>query len=143
MALREIKHAQKGVNLLLRKMPFGRLCREIAIDYKQDCRFTGTALLAGQEATEARMIELLGHANEAAIHRGRVTVDRRDIRLVNSITGLGPNGPNDRITSNSVGGNETKTRNKKNKNEKNIDEGGTSGRKNKDKNKTNEGKKTK
>ena len=143
VALREIKHAQKGVNLLLRKMPFGRLCREIAIDHKQDCRFTGTALLAGQEATEARMIELLGHANEAAIHRGRVTVDRRDIRLVNSITGLGPNGPNDRITSKSDDGTGTKSRKRKNKDKRNIDGEGARSKNNTDKNKKNETKKTK
>ena len=143
VALREIRHAQKGVNLLLRKKPFGRLCREIAIDHKPDCRFTGTALLAGQEATEARMIELLGHANEAAIHRGRVTVDRRDIRLVNSITGLGPNGPNDRITSKSDDGTGTKSRKRKDKDKRNIDGEGARSKNNTDKNKKNETKKTK
>ena len=143
VALREIKHAQKSVNLLIRKMSFSRLTREIAQDHKQDCRFTGTALLAGQEATEARMIELLGHANEAAIHRGRVTVDKRDIRLVNSITGLGPNGPNDRITSNNDDGTGTKSRSRKDKDKRNIDGEGASSKNNTDKNKKNETKKTK
>ena len=113
VALREIKHAQKSVNLLIRKRPFSRLTREIAQDHKQDCRFTGTALLAEQEASEARMIEMMGHANQAAIHAGRVTLMPKDIRLVNRLTGLGPSGPNDRLTSKNVGGKETMTRNKK------------------------------
>jgi histone H3 len=36
VALREIRKYQKSTDLLLRKMPFQRLVREIAQDFKQD-----------------------------------------------------------------------------------------------------------
>ena len=131
------------MKLLIRKKPFSRLTKEIAQDHISDCRYTGMALLAEQEATEARMIEMMGHANEATLHARRVTVQVKDLQFVNRLTGLYPSGPNNRMASGSGDGSEARTRNKKNKNEKNVDEGGTSGRKNKDKKKTNEGKKTK
>uniref|UniRef100_A0AC34FKU7 Histone H3 n=2 Tax=Panagrolaimus sp. ES5 TaxID=591445 RepID=A0AC34FKU7_9BILA len=39
VALREIRRYQKSTELLLRKLPFQRLVREIAQDYKTDLRF--------------------------------------------------------------------------------------------------------
>ena len=39
MALREIRHYQKSSALLIRKLPFQRLVREIAQDFKTDLRF--------------------------------------------------------------------------------------------------------
>ena len=52
MALREIRRYQKGTELLLRKLPFARLVREIAQDFKSDLRFQAKALEALQHATE-------------------------------------------------------------------------------------------
>ena len=39
VALRQIRKYQKSTELLIRKMPFQRLVREIAQDYKCDLRF--------------------------------------------------------------------------------------------------------
>ena len=50
VALREIRKYQKSTDLLIRKLPFQRLVREVAQDYKCDLRFQTTALLALQEA---------------------------------------------------------------------------------------------
>ena len=79
MALQEIQKEQQSVKLLIRKKPFSRLTKEIAQDHISDCRYTGMALLAEQEATEEKMIEMTGHANEAALHAGRVTVKIKDL----------------------------------------------------------------
>jgi histone H3/H4 len=48
VALREIRRYQKSTDLLLRKLPFQRLVREIAQDYKTDLRFQSSAVLALQ-----------------------------------------------------------------------------------------------
>ena len=131
------------MKLLIRKAPFSRLTKEIAQDHISDCRYTGMALLAEQEATEARMIDMMADANEAALHAKRVTVKVRDIQFVNRLTGLGQSGPNNRITSSSIGGKEARTRNKKDKDKRNVNGEGTRSGNNKDKNKKNKDKKTK
>jgi len=58
VALREIRRYQKSTDLLLRKLPFSRLVREIAQDYKNDLRFQSTAIQALQEAAEAYLVGL-------------------------------------------------------------------------------------
>uniref|UniRef100_A0A3Q3WLG7 Histone H3 n=1 Tax=Mola mola TaxID=94237 RepID=A0A3Q3WLG7_MOLML len=46
VALREIRRYQKSTELLIRKLPFQRLVREIAQDFKTDLRFqTGMSVL--------------------------------------------------------------------------------------------------
>jgi len=59
VALREIRRYQKSTELLIRKLPFQRLVREIAQDFKTDLRFQGSAVLALQEAAEAYLVGLL------------------------------------------------------------------------------------
>ena len=56
VALREIRKYQKSTELLIRKLPFQRLVREIAQDFKTDLRFQSTAVLALQEAAEGNHI---------------------------------------------------------------------------------------
>ena len=46
VALREIRRYQKSTELLIRKLPFQRLVREIAQEYKSDLRFQSQAVLA-------------------------------------------------------------------------------------------------
>jgi histone H3 len=48
VALREIRKYQKSTELLIRKLPFQRLVREISQDFKSDLRFQSFALLALQ-----------------------------------------------------------------------------------------------
>ena len=75
VALREIRRYQKSTELLIRKLPFQRLVREIAQDFKNDgLRFQGSAVLALQEAAEAYLIGLFEDTNLAAIHAKRVTI---------------------------------------------------------------------
>eukprot|EP01138_Halocafeteria_seosinensis_P008187 gb/GECG01008367.1/.p1 GENE.gb/GECG01008367.1/~~gb/GECG01008367.1/.p1 ORF type:complete len:203 (+),score=7.57 gb/GECG01008367.1/:1-609(+) len=56
VALREIRRYQKSTELLIRKLPFQRLVREIAQEFKTDLRFQGSAVLALQEAAEAYLV---------------------------------------------------------------------------------------
>jgi histone H3 len=56
VALREIRRYQKSTDLLLRKLPFSRLVREIAQDFKSDLRMQASAIQAFQEAAEAFLI---------------------------------------------------------------------------------------
>jgi hypothetical protein len=41
VAIREIRKYQKSTDLLIRKLPFARLVREIAQSFKNDLRFQG------------------------------------------------------------------------------------------------------
>ena len=50
VALREICRYQKTTELLIRKLPFIRLVREIAQDFKTDLRFQAAAIGALQES---------------------------------------------------------------------------------------------
>jgi histone H3 len=58
VALREIRRYQKSTELLIRKLPFQRLVRELAQEFKTDLRFQSTAILALQEAAEAYLVGL-------------------------------------------------------------------------------------
>jgi len=44
---------------LIRKLPFQRLVREIAQDFKTDLRFQSSAVMALQEASEAYLVSLV------------------------------------------------------------------------------------
>jgi histone H3/H4 len=79
VALREIRRYQKSTDLLIRRLPFGRLVREIANEVKQDLRFQSTAILALQEATEAYLVGLFEDTNLCAIHAKRVTIMPKDL----------------------------------------------------------------
>lgn len=87
VALREIRKYQKGTDLLIRKLPFQRLVREIAQDFKTDLRFQSTAILALQEASEAYLVGLFEDTNLCAIHAKRVTIMPKDLQLARRIRG--------------------------------------------------------
>lgn len=71
VALREIRHYQKSTDLLLRKLPFQRLIREIAQDFRADLRFQSAAIGALQVSSFACEVACLG---------GRGGVPRRSFR---------------------------------------------------------------
>ena len=77
VALREIRRYQKSTELLIRKLPFQRLVREIAQEFKTDLRFQGSAVLALQEAAEAYLVVSRGWAGEGACARRGPTVVSR------------------------------------------------------------------
>ncbi|MGH0116631.1 UNVERIFIED_CONTAM: hypothetical protein FKN15_012226 [Acipenser sinensis] len=68
VALREIRRYQKSTELLIRKLPFQRLVREIAQDFKTDLRFQSSAVMALQEASEAYLVGLFEDTSLCAIH---------------------------------------------------------------------------
>jgi len=87
VALREIRRYQKSTELLIRKLPFQRLVREIAQDFKTDLRFQSAAIGALQEASEAYLVGLFEDTNLCAIHAKRVTIMPKDIQLARRIRG--------------------------------------------------------
>ncbi|SAL97052.1 hypothetical protein [Absidia glauca] len=96
VALREIRRyqvsskslfAMKSTELLIRKLPFQRLVREIAQDFKTDLRFQSSAIGALQEAAEAYLVSLFEDTNLAAIHAKRVTIQPKDIQLARRLRG--------------------------------------------------------
>jgi histone H3 len=87
VALREIRRYQKSTDLLIRKLPFQRLVREIAQDFRQDLRFQSTAILALQEASEAYLVGLFEDVNLIAMHAKRVTIFAKDMQLARRIRG--------------------------------------------------------
>ncbi|KAG5648979.1 hypothetical protein DXG03_000328 [Asterophora parasitica] len=73
VALREIRKYQKSTDLLIRRLPFSRVVREIAMDMITDendytgsgLRWQSSAILALQEATEAYLVHLF---EDASVH---------------------------------------------------------------------------
>ena len=68
VALRVIRRYQKSTEMLIRKLPFQHLVREIAQDFKTDLRFQSAAIMAMQEASEAYLVGLFKDSNLCAIH---------------------------------------------------------------------------
>ena len=87
VALREIRRYQKNMDLLIRKLPFQCLVREIIFEYKQDYWLAAAAVAALQEATEAYLVGLFEDTNLCAIHAKRVTIMPKDIQLARRICG--------------------------------------------------------
>ena len=81
VALREILRFQKSTELLIPKLPFQRLVREIAQDCMTQLYFNSSALMALQEAAEAYLVGVFKDTNKYAIHANRVTIMPRDMQL--------------------------------------------------------------
>ena len=86
-ALREIQKYQKGADLLIRRVPFQRLVREIVQKRREGLKLQSSAVLALQEAGEAFLVGLMEQANLCTIHEKRVTIMPRDIQLACRISG--------------------------------------------------------
>ena len=89
-ALMQIRYFQKTTNLLIPKLPFSRLIREIAtsiIPRTKDVRFQSSALLALQEASEMYLVQLFEDTVLCAVHARRVTIMPRDMNLARRIRG--------------------------------------------------------
>lgn len=91
LALREIRKLQNGTELLIRKLPFARLVREIALEFRpkdEGMRWQSQAIMALQEASEAFLVHLFEDTNLCAIHAKRVTIMQKDIQLARRIRGV-------------------------------------------------------
>lgn len=87
-ALMEIRKYQKSTNLLIRKLPFQRLIRELCNSISSEAlRWQSVALLALQEAAEAFLVGLFEDTNLCAIHAKRVTITPKDMQLAKRIRG--------------------------------------------------------
>lgn len=87
VALREIRKYQKSTDLLIRKLPFQRLVREITEGIKADIKFQSQAVVALQEAAEAFLVGLFEDTNLCAIHAKRVTIMPKDMQLARRLRG--------------------------------------------------------
>ena len=87
IALREIRKYQKSTVLLIRKIPFQRLVKEIAQEHRADLRFQTAAVLALQEAAEAYLVGLFEDTNLCAMHAKRITIMPKDMQLARRIRG--------------------------------------------------------
>ncbi|KAJ3432339.1 histone H3-like centromeric protein a [Anaeramoeba flamelloides] len=93
LALKEIVSLQRSTHLLLRRLPFARLVKEITNNclayHLRPYRWRKNSILALQEASEYYLIDLLASTNLCAIHGKRVTIMNRDLHLSRRITGNG------------------------------------------------------
>ena len=88
VALWEIWQFQKSTELLIRKLPFSWLVREIALEVgKLDLHFQGSTIVCLQEAAEAYLVGLMEDANLCAIHVKWGTIMPKDIQLARLIWG--------------------------------------------------------
>jgi histone H3 len=94
VALREIKKFQKSTDLLMRKLPFARLVKEISSNFPLPCgklaRWSPEAILALHNAVEDYLVGLHEDANLSAIHAKRVTIMPKDFKLVRRVRGETP-----------------------------------------------------
>ena len=79
VALREIRCYQKSTELLICKLPFQCLVRELTQEV--DLLFQSTSLLAAHKASEAYLVGLFEDTNLCAIHAKKVTIIPKDIQL--------------------------------------------------------------
>ena len=93
VALREIRKYQKSTELLMRKLLFARLVREVAKEctsmssFPNGVRFQEAAIVALQEAAEDDLVHLFEDTNLETLHCKRVTVHARDMQLARRIRG--------------------------------------------------------
>jgi histone H3 len=85
VALREIRQQQMKCDLIIAKLPFQRLIRETAQDFRNELRFTPDALEAIQEASEIYLINIFQGTQSAAIHAGREEIQPKDMQFVKNI----------------------------------------------------------
>jgi histone H3 len=88
-ALQEIRKYQKSTELLIRRLPFQRLVREIAQEHYSrpglSFRFQSNAILALQTAAEAYLVSLFEDSNLAALHAQRVTIQPKDLNFARRV----------------------------------------------------------
>merc|ERR1712001_709253 len=88
VALREIRAYQRSTELLIPRLPFSRLVKELAQERSSTgLRFQSSALMALQEAAESYITQLFEDTNLCAIHAKRVTVMPKDMNLARRIRG--------------------------------------------------------
>lgn len=78
----EIEFLRNSTGLQIPRAPFHRLTREILQDTNSEMRIAGEAVDALQESSEMFITQLFEDAKISAIYCKRVTVEPRDLKLV-------------------------------------------------------------
>ena len=86
--LKEIKIYQSGTEMLIRRLPFQSIVKEIIQKISGDLRLQSTAIMALQEAGETFLVGLLEQSNLCALHAKRVTIMPIDVQLARHIRGM-------------------------------------------------------
>ena len=86
-ALKEIKKYQSGTELLIRRLPFQRVVREIMQGLRTDLHLQSTAMMALQEAGETFLVGLLEQLHLCTLHMKCITIMPKDIQLARHIWG--------------------------------------------------------
>ena len=90
VALRQIRKYQRSTELLIRKLSFQRLVKEVVMQmFQQQYRFQSTALLALQEASEQFLVNMFEKVNHIAIHANRQTIMSKDVYLWDRLCNYG------------------------------------------------------
>ncbi|EMF09977.1 histone-fold-containing protein, partial [Sphaerulina musiva SO2202] len=88
-ALREIRRYQKTTELLIRRLLFQRICREVTIDIANQAytplRIQASALGVLQEYAESLLVRIFTSANLLAIYAKRVTLQGKDMECLRSL----------------------------------------------------------
>lgn len=89
VAIREIRKYRSSTDLLIKKLPFQRIVREITNELfpTKNIRFQTASLAALQEATEAYLVGLFEDTNLCATHAKRITIMPNDMTLARRIRG--------------------------------------------------------
>ena len=86
-ALSEIRKFQKSTDLLIHRLPFARLVKEITLTYHHSLQWQSIAIEAVQHACEDYIVGLMEDANLSAIHAKRITIMPKDLYLAQRIRG--------------------------------------------------------
>lgn len=95
--MQEIHNLRRSTQLLIPRAPFQRIVREIVqqINAHAQLSIEKEAFEALQESVEMYLVQIFEDARLAAEHRRRITVDVKDVRLVQHIQRAGSCTSND------------------------------------------------
>lgn len=81
-ALKEIAKLQGQTQVVIPKLPFARLIREILLEYShRNLRVTPEMLECLQESAEIYAVQLMEDAYRCTLHRDRITLMPKDMKL--------------------------------------------------------------
>ncbi|CAL8138784.1 unnamed protein product [Orchesella dallaii] len=88
LSIQQIRRYQRSTELLIPRLSFQRLVRQVTQDsLDKKLKFKAAALEALQEAAEYHIVSLFEDTNLLAIHSKRITIMPKDIHLARRIRG--------------------------------------------------------
>ena len=84
-ALKEVRKFQSSTELLIQRLPFQSLVKELIQAKQNDLNVQGLAMKALQEVGETFLVGLLEQANLCAIHAKYMTIMSKDIQVARQI----------------------------------------------------------